>query len=164
MAEVREEFVEIAGARVSVMRAGQGEPLLFLHGAGGRTWSPLHDRLAERFEVIAPEHPGFGRCELPEWMASMADLALYYLDFLEALDLRGVHLAGHSLGGWLAGEIAIRNTSRLASVSLLAPAGIAAPEEQALFSRFLSAYGVSEQTIEPYTLGIALKNKREVLE
>ena len=47
--------------------------------------------------------------------------------------------------------------------SLLAD-GIAAPEEQVLFSRFLSAYGVSEQTIEPYTLGIALKNKREVLE
>jgi len=47
--------------------------------------------------------------------------------------------------------------------SLLAD-GVAAPEEQALFSRFLSAYGVSEQMVEPYTLGIALKNKREVLE
>ena len=47
--------------------------------------------------------------------------------------------------------------------SLLAD-GVAAPEEQALFSRFLSAYGVSEQTIEPYTLGFALKNKREILE
>ncbi|MFM7523915.1 MAG: TerB family tellurite resistance protein [Betaproteobacteria bacterium] len=47
--------------------------------------------------------------------------------------------------------------------SLLAD-GVAAPEEQILFSRFLAAYGVSEQTIEPYTLGIALKNKREVLE
>jgi uncharacterized tellurite resistance protein B-like protein len=47
--------------------------------------------------------------------------------------------------------------------SLLAD-GVAAPEEQALFSRFLSAYGVSEQTIEPYTAGIALKNKREILE
>ena len=47
--------------------------------------------------------------------------------------------------------------------SLLAD-GVAAPEEQILFSRFLSAYGVSEQSIEPYTVGIALKNKREVLE
>ena len=47
--------------------------------------------------------------------------------------------------------------------SLLAD-GVAAPEEQALFSRFLSAYGVSEQSIEPYTVGIALKNKREILE
>lgn len=47
--------------------------------------------------------------------------------------------------------------------SLLAD-GVAAPEEQILFSRFLAAYGVSERTIEPYTLGIALKNKREVLE
>ncbi|MEY2824725.1 MAG: hypothetical protein RLZ64_1263, partial [Pseudomonadota bacterium] len=47
--------------------------------------------------------------------------------------------------------------------SLLAD-GVAAPEEQILFSRFLSAYGVSEQSIEPYTVGIALKNKREILE
>lgn len=47
--------------------------------------------------------------------------------------------------------------------SLLAD-GVAAPEEQILFSRFLSAFGVSEQSIEPYTVGIALKNKREILE
>jgi uncharacterized tellurite resistance protein B-like protein len=46
--------------------------------------------------------------------------------------------------------------------SLLAD-GVAAPEEQALFSRFLSAYGVTEQMIEPYTAGIALKNNRAVL-
>ena len=86
------------------------------------------DRLAEKFRVIAPEHPGFGRTQIPEWMMSIGDLALFYLDFMEAQGLEGVHLAGHSLGGWLAAEIAIRNTSRLKSVTLMAPAGIAHPE------------------------------------
>ena len=79
--------------------------------------------------VIAPEHPGFGRSEMPSWLSSVSDLAFFYLDVLSALDLRSVHLVGHSLGGWTAAEIAIRNTSRLRSLSLLAPAGVPAVEE-----------------------------------
>jgi pimeloyl-ACP methyl ester carboxylesterase len=79
--------------------------------------------------VIATEHPGFGRSEIPEWMMSVGDLAFFYLDVLEALNLGPVHLVGHSLGGWLAAEIAIRNTNLIRSLSLLSPAGISVPEE-----------------------------------
>ena len=125
-ASVRE--AEIRGFKMKVQEAGAGEPLLFLHGAGGSNWSPMLDMLAEKYRVIAPEHPGFGRTQLPEWMMSIGDLALFYLDFMEAQGLNGVHLAGHSLGGWLTAEIAIRNTSRLKSVTLMAPAGIANPD------------------------------------
>ena len=125
-AETRE--ASIRGLKLKVQEAGSGEPLLFLHGAGGSNWSPMLDRLAETFRVIAPEHPGFGRSQIPEWMMSISDLALFYLDFIEAQGLKDVHLAGHSLGGWLTGEIAIRNTSRLKSVTLMAPAGIANPD------------------------------------
>jgi len=42
--------------------------------------------------------------------------------------------------------------------------GVAAPQEQALFSRFMSAYGVSEQSLEPYAMGISVKNNRKVLD
>ena len=48
---------------------------------------------------------------------------MYYLDVLDQFDLNGVHLIGHSLGGWIAAELAIRNCSRLASLTLIAPAG-----------------------------------------
>jgi len=118
---------EVRGLKLKVQQAGQGEPLLFLHGAGGSNWSPMLDQLAERFRVIAPEHPGFGRSQIPGWMMSVGDLAFFYHDFMQAMKLEGVHLAGHSLGGWLTGEIAIRNTSRLKSVTLMAPAGISVP-------------------------------------
>ena len=49
---------------------------------------------------------------------------MYYLDFLDGLDGGKVHLIGHSLGGWAAAEMATRNCARLASLTLLAPAGI----------------------------------------
>lgn len=128
MSEPIDDVITLPGGPVRVQQAGAGAPLLFLHGAGGRNWTPLHKALAESYRVIAPEHPGFGGSPIPHWMNSVGDLALFYLDLIETMDLRGAHLAGHSLGGWTAGEIAIRNTSRLASVTLLAPAGIAVEE------------------------------------
>jgi pimeloyl-ACP methyl ester carboxylesterase len=81
-------------------------------------------RLARKFDVIAPEHPGFGASDTPPWLDTIADLANFYLDFLDQLDLRGVHLVGSSLGGWIAAELAVRNSSRLASLTLIGAAGI----------------------------------------
>lgn len=102
---------------------GEGPPLLFLHGAGGASWTPLLQRLATRYRVLAPEHPGFG-APTPAWLTSVGDLAYFYLDALDRLGIDKLHLVGHSLGGWAAAEIAIRNTSRLSSLVLMAPAGL----------------------------------------
>ena len=125
-----EEFVElVAGCRVRIMRKGSGAPLLFLPGvAGVPTWLPFMNRLAEQFEVWVPEHPGFGGSELPTWLESISDLAFYYQDFIEHLRLAAMHLAGASLGGWIACEIAVRNTEMLRSLTLVAPAGLREPD------------------------------------
>jgi pimeloyl-ACP methyl ester carboxylesterase len=125
---MREHDVDVNGQTLRVFEAGNGEPVLFLHGAGGANWYPLLEILAKTRRVIAPEHPGFGRSKIPAWLMSVSDLAFFYLDFLDALDLEDVHLVGHSLGGWTAAEIAIRNTSRVKSLSLLAPAGVRSPD------------------------------------
>jgi len=107
------------------MRGGKGPPLLFLHGAGGAgVWLPFMAALSERYDVIVPDHPGFGRSDRPEWLDQLSDLAYFYLDFLEGLDLEHVHLVGNSLGGWLAAEVAVRNTSRLQTLTLIGAAGI----------------------------------------
>lgn len=107
------------------LHAGTGEPMLYLHGASGLpVWGPFFDVLSARYELRIPEHPGFGASDAPDWIRSVSDLAMYYLDVLDDLDLRGVHLVGHSLGGWIAAELAIRNCSRLASLTLIAPAGV----------------------------------------
>ena len=119
-----EDLLEIAGCRTLVMRAGSGPALLWLHGAGGLRWSPALDRLAARHSVIAPEFPGFGRSDTPDWFENIHDLGYFVLDLIRALGLRQVHLVGTSLGGWVAAETAIRSTATLASLTLVGPAGL----------------------------------------
>ncbi|MGH6709287.1 MAG: alpha/beta fold hydrolase [Bradyrhizobium sp.] len=128
MSEAQHSFAEVAGCKISLHRAGKGEPLLFLHGARGASeWTPFMAALAERFDVIVPEHPGFGRSQTPDWLDNVGDLAYFYLDFLEKNRLDGVHLVGTSLGGWVAAEMAVRQTAALKSLTLVAPAGIHVP-------------------------------------
>jgi pimeloyl-ACP methyl ester carboxylesterase len=125
MAEHRTSTTAIRGCRIGLMRGGAGAPLLILHGASGAgAWLPFMQSLAGKFDVIVPEHPGFGASDTPDWLDTIHDLAYFYLDFLDELDLHSVHLVGISLGGWIAAELAIRDTRRLASLTLVDAAGI----------------------------------------
>jgi pimeloyl-ACP methyl ester carboxylesterase len=120
-----ESSIDVRGCKINVLRGGKGEPLLYLHGAsGGGIWQDFHDKLAERFDVIAPEHPGWGKSDTPAWLDSIGDVAYFYLDFLKQLGLQRVHLVGLSVGGWIAAEIAVRATARLKSLTLVSAAGI----------------------------------------
>lgn len=111
--------------KVRLLRAGSGSKVLFLHGAGGFPgWLPIFEQLSARQEVIVPEHPNFGGSEEAPELRNVGDYAYYYLDVLDKLDLSQLHVVGHSLGGWIAAELAVRNCARLASLTLLAPAGV----------------------------------------
>ena len=117
--------VEINGATIHYVRGGTGAPLLFLHGAGGVAFpTPCMDALAACYDVIVPDHPGWGKSDTPDWFDNVHDLAYFYLDFMDALGLSGVNLVGHSIGGWIASEVAVRNTKHLRTLSLIAPAGL----------------------------------------
>jgi pimeloyl-ACP methyl ester carboxylesterase len=120
-------MLDVRDTQIRVLRGGSGPPLLFLHGASGHTGLlPFLERLSQTFDVIVPEHPGFGASDDPPWLDRPADLAYFYLDLIEALKLERVHLMGTSLGGWIAAELAVRNTSHLASLTLICAVGIAA--------------------------------------
>ncbi len=117
--------IEVSGARVALQRAGAGDPLIFLHGADGLTeWPALLDDLAMRYDVIAPDLPGFGASPCPDFVDDISDVAYLLLDLLDALQLPRVRLVGHSLGGWAALEMAVRACERFEYLGLLAPAGI----------------------------------------
>jgi pimeloyl-ACP methyl ester carboxylesterase len=120
-----ETMLELRGTRIRVLRGGRGQPLIFLHGASGHVgWLPFLETLSQRFDVIAPEHPGFGPSDDPPWLDRPADLACFHLDLIDHLKLDRVHLVGTSLGGWISAELAVRNTSRLASLTLVCAVGV----------------------------------------
>jgi len=117
--------IAVQGIDLQVVRQGTGRPLLLLHGGDGpQTHLPFFTRLAERFEVIAPTHPGFAGTAIPEHFDTLEDLVYLYLDLLDVLDLHDVILMGMAMGGWAAVEIAVRNTSRLSQIILIDAVGI----------------------------------------
>jgi pimeloyl-ACP methyl ester carboxylesterase len=126
--------IPIRGCNVTVRRAGAGRPLLMLHGASDAMWLSCMDELAARHDVIVPEHPGYGASDTPDWLDTIGDLANFYLDFVAALDLTDVDLVGCDLGGWVAAELAVRNTQRLASLTLVSALGIHLKEIEPLDS------------------------------
>ncbi len=120
-----DDLVAVGDTPIELFDRGSGPPILLLHGAGGlKHGAPFLSALVERARVIAPSHPGFGRSPLPEWIASVDDLAYLYLDLMDQLDLHDVTLVGMSMGGWTAAEIAIKCTHRIARLVLADPVGI----------------------------------------
>jgi pimeloyl-ACP methyl ester carboxylesterase len=125
MSEPKTYFETVEGCKTCIMRGGVGSPLLFLHGANGAgRWLPFMAELAKTFDVIVPEHPGYGRSDTPEWLDNVGDLANFYLSFMKKLGLEKVTLVGTSMGGWIASEIAVRDPSRIEKLVLVAPAGL----------------------------------------
>ena len=119
------QTIEINGCKLSFARGGKGAPLIYLHGTDGLAeWPSILDTLAERFDVIVPDHPGFGASDVPQWIDDVSDVAYIYLDAIAKLGLSGVHVVGQSLGGWIALEMAVRSTQHLRSLTLISSAGI----------------------------------------
>ncbi len=119
------EKYKLQGVDVEVVRKGAGRPLLLLHGGGGSVaGQPFVDRLAERFEVIAPTHPGFNGTKVPDHFDGMDDLVYLYLDLIDALKLSDAVVVGISMGGWLAAELAVLPGMRLSKLILVDAVGV----------------------------------------
>jgi pimeloyl-ACP methyl ester carboxylesterase len=102
--------------------------VLYLHGLGmTRRWLPFHEELAGHCDLIAPEHPGFGESELPDWLLGIDDVVLHYADLANVLDLPTFHLIGYSFGGWIAAELAVFYPERLRSLVLIEAMGLRVP-------------------------------------
>jgi pimeloyl-ACP methyl ester carboxylesterase len=164
-------YVEVDGCKTHLRRGGRGEPLLFLHGANGApVVLPFMEKLAQRFDVLIPEHPGYGKSDEPEWLENIHDIAYFYLDFLKQLNLKNVTVVGSSMGGWIAMEMAVRDTSRLKSLVLSSPAGIAAPgvraadiflmaPEEMVRNLFVDQKLAEARLAQPEDIDISLKNR-----
>jgi pimeloyl-ACP methyl ester carboxylesterase len=123
---VKSRFLKLkSGARIQVVEAGKGRDLLLLHGAGGHLPNdPLIAALATKYRVVAPLLPGYGQSTGEDDLRDMLDVTLHALDVMEALKLRKPIVAGHSMGGMIAAEMAAIAHTEVDKLCLLAPAGL----------------------------------------
>lgn len=106
-------------------RSGRGEPLILLHGIGSdlRIWDPLLPWLTPHHDVIALDLPGHGLSPLTSDITpNAAGFARALAAFMDELGIESAHIAGNSLGGWTALELA--KLGRARSVTCLSPAGL----------------------------------------
>lgn len=144
---------EINGISTAVLTAGDGPPLLFLHGGGTTTGFDALLPLAERHRLVVPIHPGFGDSADDPEIDGVHDYRRHYLDLCDLLGLERPVVVGHSMGGWIAATYAIDHPERVARLVLAAPVGLRVPGHPTtdLF------------TIPPQELGAYLTAKPEVL-
>src|SRR5450756_1047973 len=93
--------VDANGARFHVARTGQGRPLVLLHGwpEFWLTWRPVMERLADRYQLIAPDLRGFGDSDKPAGPFGAQDHAHDLVALFDALGLDRVGVVGHDVGG-----------------------------------------------------------------
>jgi alkanesulfonate monooxygenase SsuD/methylene tetrahydromethanopterin reductase-like flavin-dependent oxidoreductase (luciferase family)/pimeloyl-ACP methyl ester carboxylesterase len=125
--------VDVRGRKVTIAEAGDGAPLVYLHGfadvhgvAGDLL--PFHQRLAQHARIIAPAHPGCnGSDELES--STIDDVIFRYLELFDAELLPRFDLIGHCAGGWIAAELAVRHPERVARLTLIGACGLFVPGE-----------------------------------
>ena len=122
-----ERHVEADGFRIRYLEAGQGAPLVHLHGAGGLRLTPAHDLLSRRFRVVAFEMPGFGRSPENTRTRTMPELASTMAQAISSLGLDGFNLMGTSFGGTAALWLTLQARERVRALVLEAPAAIRQP-------------------------------------
>lgn len=125
MAQNKTVQVQNGKVSVSTFVEGSGPPLVYFHGFDGLLeWPAWLDFLADRYTVYAPQMPGVGSSTGLEHIEDVHDLALFELDYLEALGIEKAVLMGHDLGANIALEVAAHDSRPVEKLVLVAPTGI----------------------------------------
>lgn len=128
MHDLRTQSVPVLGGalEITVNVAGSGEPLVFLHSAGGFYWDDFLDELANHYTVYAPFFPGTepGKPNEIDHLDDVWDVVLAYDDLLDGLGLQKTRLVGHSFGGLIAAELAAQRRGNIEKLVLIAPIGL----------------------------------------
>ncbi|MFJ2885265.1 alpha/beta fold hydrolase [Streptomyces sp. NPDC087305] len=120
-------FVDVAGVRTRVLRAGSGPDLVLLHGTGGHLEAYARDiaGLAADFRVTAYDMVGHGWSDLPDQPYTIDVLSAHLLGLMDELGIGSAHLSGESLGGWVTAWTAAYHPERVERLVLNTPGNIA---------------------------------------
>jgi aminoacrylate hydrolase len=113
--------VEAPGARVAYVREGEGPAVLLIQGVGlvGNGWLPQVKGLSNRFTIITFDNPGIGGSELRNGELTIESMAAAALAIMDQEQIESFHVAGHSMGGVIAQQVALSAPHRVKSLSLL---------------------------------------------
>ncbi len=110
--------------QIELYEFGHGEPLLYIHGAGGLFgFDPFLEELGREFRVIAPHMPGYGESTGSELIEDVFDAVLFFHELMDDLGIPSANVVGHSMGGMLAAEMAAFDIHRVKRLVLVTPAG-----------------------------------------
>jgi pyruvate dehydrogenase E2 component (dihydrolipoamide acetyltransferase) len=135
--------IDIGGRTIRYLKLGEheGRPVVFIHGFGGdlNNWLFTQPALSEQHRTIAIDLPGHGGSSKDVGAGDVPGLSRILVDFLTALDIPKAHLVGHSLGGAVALHTALHHPARVASLTLIAPAGFGSEIDGAFIEGFITA-------------------------
>jgi pimeloyl-ACP methyl ester carboxylesterase len=140
-----EHRIQVDGLQFAYLERGAGDVLLLLHGFGANkdNWVRISRHLTPHFRVIAPDLIGFGESDLaPDNDYSIRAQVVRVRQFVRALGIKGLHLGGSSMGGYIAGVYASLYPDELHSLVLIAPGGVAAAEPSEMIQRLTEGESV----------------------
>jgi pimeloyl-ACP methyl ester carboxylesterase len=133
---LRQEL-RVGGWPIGYEAAGEGEPVVLVHGLSGSTrwWSRNVPAIAERHRIYLVDLPGFGAMRSLRRRFVLAETATWLAEWMEAAGLERVHLVGHSMGGYVSVRLAASRPELVRRLVLVAPAGV--PAERSMLGHLV---------------------------
>src|SRR3954464_7326389 len=124
--QIREEALDLHGHCVSYRRAGEGPPILLIHGVAGSSqqWEPAMKLLSRDFTVLAPDMLGHGRSAKPRGDYSLGAYAAGIRDLLAVLGFEKGSVVGHSFGGGIAMQFSYLFPEYVERMALISSGGL----------------------------------------
>tara|TARA_Y100000310_G_scaffold345078_1_gene461636 strand:- start:1227 stop:2015 length:789 start_codon:yes stop_codon:yes gene_type:complete len=125
--DTQNQYITVDGLEVRYKTAGEGQPLLILHGWGGslESWGRIQDRVVrEGYQVTTIDLPGFGQTSPPPKVWGIADYSEFVYKFVEKLGISRTSILAHSFGGQIAIQFAVKYPDKADRLLLCAAAGV----------------------------------------
>lgn len=168
-------FVEVLGHQIHYVEAGNGPPVVLIHGLGAdtRAWRQVIPALATKFHVYAIDQIGAGQSDKPQMPYRVGVLADHVAGFVRAMGLPHATLIGHSLGGWTAALVAAREPALVDRLVLMDAAGYHAdtadlvndalsnvdPTAASMAQRFLGSANPDDQQMAQSVVGMYFQQR-----